>query len=121
MKTFNFFFGLHLSKRLFAQTDNLPKTLQSTSLSAAAVQHLAGLTVEKLQSIRNEESFDAFYVVLLVKVKEYPACNHYRKIYFEAVYNLISPIKERFNQPAFIGYVSSKFSCLKELKGKIIP
>ena len=40
MKTFNFFFGLHLSKRLFAQTDNLSKTLQSPSLSAAAVKVL---------------------------------------------------------------------------------
>ena len=54
MKTFNFFFSLHLGKRLFVHTDNLSKTLQSPSLSAAAGQRLAGLTVETLQlSIRN--------------------------------------------------------------------
>ena len=135
MKTFNFFFGLHLSKRLFAHTDNLSKTLQSPSLSAAAGQRLASLTVETLQSIRNEESFDAFYDVVLIKVKEYPviaeptvprkrraparyemgdaeptypdtARDHYRKIYFEAVDHLISSIKERFNQPAFKVYAT---------------
>ena len=72
MKTFNFFFGLHLSKRLFAHTDNLSKTLQSRSLSAAAGQRLANLTVVTLQSNRNEASFNAFYDVVLIKVKEYP-------------------------------------------------
>ena len=116
MKTYNFFFGLHLSKRLSAHRDNLSKTLHSTSLSASGGQRFAGLTVETLQSIRNKESFDAFYDVVLVKVKEYPARDHYRKIYFQAVYNLISSIKERFSQPAFIDYVSLKCFCLRQLR-----
>ena len=70
MKTFNFFFGLHLSKRFFAHTDNL-SMLQSPSLSAAAGQHLANLTVETLQNIRNEASLNTFYDVFLIKVNEY--------------------------------------------------
>lgn len=51
MKTFDLFFGLHLSQRLFAHTDNLSRTLQSSSLSATAGQNLAHLTVTTLQSI----------------------------------------------------------------------
>ena len=147
MKTFNFFFGLHLSKRLFAHTDNLSKTLQSPSLSAAGGQHLANLTVEVLQNIRNEASFNAFYDVVLIKVKEYPviaqpivprkrraperyeignaeptypdtARDHYRKIYFKAVDHLISSIKERFNQPAFQVYANLETILLKAAKGE---
>ena len=149
MKTFNFFFGLHLSKRLFSHTDNLSKTLQSPSLSAAAGQHLASLTVETLQRIRNEASFDAFYDVVLIKVQQHPviseptvprkrraparyemgnaeptypdtARDHYRKIYFEAVDHLISSIKERFNQPTFKVYANLEMLLLKAAKGEDI-
>lgn len=51
MKTFYLFFGLHLTQRLFTHTDNLSRTLQSSSLSATAGQNLIRLTVKTLQSI----------------------------------------------------------------------
>jgi hypothetical protein len=149
MKTFNFFFGLHLSKRLFAHTDNLSKTLQSSSMSAAAGHHLANLMVKTLESIRNEESFDGFYDVVLIKVKQYPAVaeptlprkrraparyetgnaepvypptarDHYRKVYFEAVDHLISSVKERFDQPAFKVYATLETLLLRAAKGEDI-
>jgi len=73
MKKFQFFFGLQLSQRLFAHTDNLLKSLQSKRLSATTGQNLARLTVNALESIRNDESFISFYDIILVKVKEHPS------------------------------------------------
>ena len=45
------------------------------------------------------------------------ACDHYRKIYFEAVDHLISSLKERFNQPAFKVYANLETLLLKAAKG----
>ena len=136
-----------LNARHFAHTDNFSKSLQSPSLSASAGQHLADLTIKTLQSIRNEELFDAFYDVVLIKVKKYPiiakpasprkrcapapyevgiaaptypqtARDHYRMIYFEAIDHLIFSIKDRFDQPAFKVYVSLENLLLKAVKGE---
>ena len=130
---FSFFFGPHISHRLFSHTDNLSKTLQAKKSSATTGQKLARLTVDTLQSLRNDESFNAFYDVILVKAKElkslskpvfqrkrrapsryevgtgepyYPntAQDFYRCIFYEALATIISAIKERFNQPAFTVY-----------------
>jgi hypothetical protein len=65
MKTFNFFFGLHLGQRLFAHSDNLSAALQSSSLSAADAKHLASLTVQVLEKIRRDECFKAFFETTL--------------------------------------------------------
>lgn len=73
MKTFYFFFGYHLSQCLFAHTDNISKSLQSKGISATTGRNLAGLTVKALESIRNDDSFNLFYDVILKKVKEYPS------------------------------------------------
>ena len=43
MKTFHYFFGLHISQRLFAHTDNLSKSLQAKRISAATGQKHARL------------------------------------------------------------------------------
>jgi len=147
MKTFDFFFGLHLSQRLFAHTDNLSRSLQSANLSAAAGQNLAYLTVQTLESIRSETSFNSFYETVLIKAKEHPvisepavprkrrapsryevgtagptypstARDHYRKLYFEAVDYLTSSIKERFNQPAFKVYATLETLLLKAANGE---
>lgn len=49
------------------------KSLQSKRLSATTGQNLARLTVNALESLRNDESFNSFYDVILVKVKEHPS------------------------------------------------
>jgi hypothetical protein len=49
MKTFNFFFGLHLGQRVFSHTDNLSAALQKASLSATDAKHLTNLTVKALK------------------------------------------------------------------------
>ena len=46
---------------LYSNTDNLSKTLQNQSLSAAEGQQSANLTVKTLQSIRTDQMFDLFW------------------------------------------------------------
>ena len=46
-------------------TDNLSKTLQHKSLSATEGQRLAKLTLQVLQSLRNEDHFKSFYAHVL--------------------------------------------------------
>ena len=60
MESFWFFFGLLLSHRLYSLTDNLSKTLQKERISALNGQRLAKLTVETLEGMRTNESFDLF-------------------------------------------------------------
>ena len=133
MESFDFFFGLDLGHRIFSHTDNLSKTLQKSSMSAASGQRNAKLTMEVLNQIKNDDCFKAFYETVLLKKQPhtdisepklsrkrkaparfevgsgkhfYPqtAENHYRQVYFEALDLIVSAIKERFEQPCFIVY-----------------
>lgn len=61
MQSFDFLFGLLLGEAIFKHTDNVSKTLQSPSISAAEGQHVAELTCKTLDKIRNKESFGAFW------------------------------------------------------------
>ena len=61
MTKFDLLFGLQLCERILCITDNLSKTLQKQSLSAAEGQHLAGLTVLTLKGMRSEEMFNLFF------------------------------------------------------------
>ena len=51
MERFEYLFGLVLGKRVLKHTDNLSKTLQSPSLTAAEGQHIAELTRKTLELI----------------------------------------------------------------------
>ena len=61
MKSFRFYFGLSLSQRLYAITDNLSKTLQQERMSALRGKELADLTVKTLENMRNERDFSLLY------------------------------------------------------------
>ena len=61
MMKFNFLFGVCLGSRILCHSDNLSKTLQHKTLSAAEGQRIAKLTVSVLQKIRSDELFAAFY------------------------------------------------------------
>lgn len=51
MSAFNLLFGLKLCERILKMTDDLTKTLQNSSLSAATAQHIASLTVTTLSKM----------------------------------------------------------------------
>ena len=61
MERLDFLFGLCLGECVMRHTDNLSKTLQSPSLSAADSQVLARLTCTTLERIRNDESFSLLW------------------------------------------------------------
>ena len=57
MKSFDFFFGASLGELLLSHSDNLSKTLQSSTMSAAEGQRIANMTVTTLESLRTDENF----------------------------------------------------------------
>ena len=146
MQTFDFFFGLSLGERLFSHSDNLSKTLQSTKMSAVSGQRLAQLTNSVLESIRNDDSFSAFYSVVLCQSKDhaisYPVLprkrraparievgsgqptfpetpkDHYRRFYFEAIDLIVNAIEQRFSQPSFAAYEKMESLLLKGINGE---
>ena len=61
MSQYRLLFGLHLCKKLLLITDNLSKTLQKQSLSAAEGQEVAKLSLQTLKNMRNTDSFNLFF------------------------------------------------------------
>ena len=57
-----FFFGLVLGETLLRNTENLIRTLQNKSFSASTGKIVAKQTKITLVSIRNEESFNLFWM-----------------------------------------------------------
>ena len=72
MESFDLYFGLKLGKLLYSHTDNLSKTLQSEKMSAMGGKRLATLTVNVIEGMRNEESFDRIYDGCVDQMKEFP-------------------------------------------------
>jgi len=64
MESFYFFFGLNLSYKLYAMTDNLSRALQSSRMPAIKGKKCADLVVSTLDGMRNDEDFNSFYVGL---------------------------------------------------------
>ena len=69
MTTFELFFGLNIGHRLFSHTDNLSKTLQAEKMSACENKRNALLVLSVLESMRNEDSFNNLYDVIVEKSK----------------------------------------------------
>ena len=69
MLSFDFLFGISLGSLILRHSDNLSKSLQHESLSAAEGQELANLCITVLQSLRNSDQFKLCYGhVLKIKV-----------------------------------------------------
>ena len=65
MSNFDVLFGLKLCERILKITNNLSKTLQKQSLSAAEAQHITALSVTTLEKMRTPNNFSLFYKVVL--------------------------------------------------------
>ena len=68
MRTFEFFFGSMLGELVLKHTDNLNKTLQHASTSAAEGQQVTAMMVATLNSVHSDEWFDQFWEVVIKKV-----------------------------------------------------
>ena len=132
MTTFDLLFGLQLSMKILKITDNLSRTLQKQSMSAAEGQSVAELTVKTLKSMRTDENFTAFFALcncfrertntnlpVLPRKRKAPRRfeigteegshsvtveDHYRRAYFEVLDLAIAGISDRFNQPGYAIY-----------------
>ena len=131
MNTFDFLFGCLLGKIILKQTDNLSKSLQSPTLSAAEGQEIAQDVILTLEKDHNEKSFHLFWERLEQRRQQLsiptarlprkrqlpdffgstnnPSTQHqdtsikdrYRRYFFEAYDNTIQGIKNRFSQGDF--------------------
>lgn len=128
-RTSHYFFGVHLGELILRHTDNLSKTLQSSTISASEGASAAAMTTTTLEGLRNEEHFESFWATILLhrtdfnvdkpqlprrrKVPwrletglapaEFPADSKsiYRRQYYEALDLVVTSIKQRFDQPGF--------------------
>ena len=136
MKSFDFYFGLHLGQLIFRHTDNLSATLQKSTMSAVSGQHNAKLTTEALKRMINDDSFKVFYETVLKKKQSFLYVSEpelprkrraparfevgqgalsflktseelYQRVYFEALDLIVASItKRRFDQPSFKAYMN---------------
>ena len=60
MSQYKLLFGLHLCKKILLIIDNLSKTLQKQTLSAAEGQEIARFTITTLKGMRSSGAFDLF-------------------------------------------------------------
>ena len=132
MASFDFLFGVSLGALILTHSDNLSKTLQHKSMSAAEGQHIAKLTVDVLKSIRQPEQFQLLYQRVLLDQQRFDISppslprkrrpprqlqigstdgnyhtspeDHYRMLYYEALDLVTEAIMERFNQPGYKVY-----------------
>ena len=65
MTTFNFYFGFTLGEQLLRQTDNLSRTFQDSSTSAAQGNRLAQHVVKTLLKDQTDTSFSLFWARIL--------------------------------------------------------
>ena len=61
MLTFNLLFDISLGTLILQHSDNLNKSMQHDTITAAERQMLAKLTIDVLKSIRKDEKFKSFY------------------------------------------------------------
>lgn len=146
MLTFEFLFGVSLGAVILSHSDNLSKTLQHTSLSAAEGQHMAKLTLQVLKSIRQADKFDLFYQRILLDQQRYKVNpptlprkrraprrfeigssdgdhhsspqDFFRMVYYEALDLATTSITERFDQPGYKVYQNLETLVLKVCKGE---
>ncbi len=64
MQLFKFFFCLILSEMILRHSDRLSQTLQQLKLSSVEGHELAMLTVKTLESLRNDENFNMFWLTV---------------------------------------------------------
>ena len=79
MKTFSFVYGAILGEIILRHADNLSNTLQHKSMSAAEGQQVALMTVQTMNSIRTEESFDLFRLIDSLKIMMFPNQSYLNK------------------------------------------
>ena len=130
MKTFDFLFGFILAERMLKHTDNLSKTMQTSSMSAVEAHTISQTFITIFNKIRNDLFFDQFWAFVeiawyslhisehtLPMQQKRPRCYedgdaeayhpavHYQQIYYQAINSIISTIIDSFNLANYGMYV----------------
>lgn len=131
MNSFDFLFGAMLGEMLLRHTDNLSRSLQKKTCCATEGQQVGSMVVRTLQTIRNDESFDLFWLKVTnfsepLGIEPQLSCRRkvprrfesgtaegdfheipesfYRQHYFEAIDLAVNSIQDRFQQPGYQVY-----------------
>ena len=70
MTKFTYLFGSMLGELVLNHTDNLSRTLQHMSMSAAEGQYVTSMTVATLNSMRSDDQFDLFWDLVILKAEQ---------------------------------------------------
>ena len=94
MESFELYFDLHLGTRLYSYTDNLSRSVRNKGMSARSSKRLANLTIQTLETLRNEEWYENFYETVLRTAKLHqfvnpPTLNRKRRAPIKLSYNLL--------------------------------
>lgn len=144
MGNFDFIFGAMLGELILNHADNLSSTLQHKTMSAAAGQEIARMTVQTLKSLRSDAMFDLFWA----KVNQFTSTHevndprlprqrkrprryeegtsdgdfhetpkqYFRQHYFEAIDLIVNCIQDRFDQPGYKVYSTLESLLVKACK-----
>ena len=105
MKTFDYLFGAMLGEIILRHSENLSRTLQQHSISAAEGQQVARMTIGTLKSLRNDQSFELFWTKVNQTTSNLDVPKSlYRQKYYEAIDLIVACIEDRLNQPGFAKY-----------------
>ena len=75
MESFELYFGLHLGTRFYSHTDSLARSVQNKGMPACISKRLAYLTIQTLETLRNEERYENFYETVLKTGKLHQSVN----------------------------------------------
>ena len=140
---FSYCFGMHLAYLILSHTDSLSQTLQGTQMTAVDVQVVSRACVTTIESIRSENEFNLFWSKVkqfaekhkidephLPHRKNIPnrymigkaAGKHpenveevYQRQYYAALDNVITCIKERFEQKDYEMYATLEQLLIKAI------
>ena len=60
IESFELSFGLHPNARLDSHTVHLARSVQNKEMSVCSSKRLANLTIQTLETLRNEERYETF-------------------------------------------------------------
>ena len=144
MTTFTYLFGSMLGELVLKHTDNLSKTFQHVSMSAAEGQQITVMTVATLNSMCSDDQFEIFWDLVTHKAEElgvsepqlprqrklprrydygsasgcFPSTpkTHFKPAYFEAIDLITNCVQQRFDQPGYWIYRSLETLLIKASK-----
>ena len=144
MSTFDYLYGNILGEMLLKHADNLSRTLQSKTISAAEGQETAKMTVDTIKSLRSDRMFDLFWLKVNRLASEFDIDEPhlprrrrvprrlddglsegdfhddpkslYRQLYYEAIDLTVNTIQDRFDQPGYRIYNSLETLLLRACK-----